>query len=245
MNNLNELSKKEFIENAKKLLNQTQSFITNHNSHHQQRLNEDDSIFNYHNNQNIQYQQQLQQYQQKIKQEKLQEIIQQNKSQYTFTNDSKENDNRENINNHDLQLFKNTVKQYIEIDNQIRELKKQEKKLNNEIKRRVYKLKERKNLIKDEIKKRNNICLSLNTFIINFMERYNVPNVNLKTGKLTVRKKKKKKYLTKKEMEEKAREYFSNNDDYKAFQEFIKRDINKKISVLKRTYKKNIPITLD
>lgn len=282
MNNLNELSKQEFIEHAKKLLNQTQSFISNHNAHHQERINEDDAVINEYNNmnnQNIQQQQyqkklqqqqqqlrqqqiKQQQYQQQLRQRQRQEHLrqqqrqqmqqkqqqnnqEQHKPQYTFTNDSKENDSRENINEHDLQLFKNTVKQYVEIDNQIRELKKQDKKLNDEIKKRVYKLKERKKLVKEEIKKRNDICVSLNSSIITFMERYSVPNVNLKTGKLTVRKKKKKKFLTKKEMEEKTREYFSNSDDYKAFQDFIKRDINKKVSVLKRTYKKNIPITLD
>jgi len=49
MSSLNELSKQEFIEHAKKLLSQTQTFITNHNASNQERINEDNAVINEYN----------------------------------------------------------------------------------------------------------------------------------------------------------------------------------------------------
>jgi len=147
------------------------------------------------------------------------------------------------IDPHELKIFKNTVKQYIQLDNQIRKLKKQDKMILDEIKKRTDELKKQRKLIKNEVKKRADIQKSLNDGITKFMVRHNVEDLNTATGKLIYYKKKKSIILTKKIIEEKTKEYFGNHDDYQNYLQFIKKDIkNIEQAKLKRTFKGKIVI---
>ena len=92
----------QFINNTRNLINQTQSFINNHNAN-----NTYTSPF--------------------IQQRNDEKINREQTSAQTSQM------NKNNINNTEMEIFKKTVKQYVEIDNQVRDLKEQDK-INKEIK---------------------------------------------------------------------------------------------------------------
>ena len=202
----------QFINNTRNLINQTQSFINNHNAN---------------NSYNLPFIQQR-------NDEKISRAQTSTQSQM----------NKNSIDNVEMDIFKKTVKQYVEIDNQVRDLKEQDKIILEEIKRRTEKLKEQRKKIKKEMNKREELKISLNKSITTFMDRYNVPKLNIKSGKLIIGKKKIKDKLSRKHMEEKTREYFNNSHDYKAYMKFITKDLKKEVPILKRTFKKTT-ITFD
>jgi len=203
----------DFISHTRNLINQTQSFINNHNANNT--------------------------YTSPFIQQRNDEKI--NRAQ---TSAQTSQMNKNNIDNTEMEIFKKTVKQYVEIDNQVRELKEQDKIILEEIKRRTEQLKEQRKKIKKEMKKREELKVSLNKSITTFMNRYNVPKLNIKSGRLTIGKKKIRDKLSRKQMEEKTREYFNNSQDYKAYREFITKDLKKEVPILKRTFKKTT-ITFD
>ena len=203
----------QFINNTRNLINQTQSFINNHNATNSYSLP----------------------FIQQINDEKI------SRAQTTAQTSQM---NKNSIDNVEMDIFKKTVKQYVEIDNQVRDLKEQDKIILEEIKRRTEKLKEQRKKIKKEMNKREELKISLNKSITTFMDRYNVPKLNIKSGKLIIGKKKIKDKLSRKHMEEKTREYFNNSQDYKAYMKFITKDLKKEVPILKRTFKKTT-ITFD
>ena len=203
----------QFINNTRNLINQTQSFINNHNAN---------------NSYNLPF----------IQQRNDEKI---SRAQTTAQTSQM---NKNSIDNVEMEIFKKTVKQYVEIDNQVRDLKEQDKIILEEIKRRTEKLKEQRKKIKKEMNKREELKISLNKSITTFMDRYNVPKLNIKSGKLIIGKKKIKDKLSRKHMEEKTREYFNNSHDYKAYMKFITKDLKKEVPILKRTFKKTT-ITFD
>ena len=201
----------DFINHTRNLINQTQSFINNHNAN---------------NSYTLPF------------------IQQRNDEKINRAQTPSSQFNKSNIDNTEMNIFKKTVKQYVEIDNQVRDLKEQDKIILEEIKRRTEQLKEQRKKIKKEIKKREELKISLNKSITTFMESYNVPKLNIKSGRLTIGKKKVRDKLSRKQIEEKTREYFNNSEDYKAYKAFITKDLKKEVPVLKRTFKKTT-ITFD
>lgn len=201
----------DFINHTRNLINQTQSFINNHNAN---------------NSYTLPF------------------IQQRNDEKINRAQTPSSQLNKNSIDNTEMNIFKKTVKQYVEIDNQVRDLKEQDKIILEEIKRRTEQLKEQRKKIKKEIKKREELKISLNKSITTFMESYNVPKLNIKSGRLTIGKKKVRDKLSRKQIEEKTREYFNNSEDYKAYKAFITKDLKKEVPILKRTFKKTT-ITFD
>lgn len=127
MNNFNH---SQFISHTRNLINQTQSFINNHNANNT--------------------------YTSPFIQQRNDEKI--NRAQTTAQTSQM---NKNNIDNTEMEIFKKTVKQYVEIDNQVRELKEQDKIILEEIKRRTEQLKEQRKKIKKEMNKREELKVSL------------------------------------------------------------------------------------
>lgn len=126
-----------------------------------------------------------------------------------------ENENIETtIDSNELYMFKEKVKEWIEIDNQIRKLK-------------TY-IKEKKKQL-DE----------LNQDILDFMGKHKIEDLNTNTGKLKYYVSTTKTPINKKTLESRLCDYFQNSEQGKNVTSFIydKRDIKTSVK-LKRTFKK-------
>lgn len=97
---------------------------------------------------------------------------------------------------HNLDEFKNQVKSWIEIDNQIRKLQ-------------------------ALIKERNSHKTTLTVKILNFMSKYNIEDLNTKDGKLRFKQSRQKRNATLKDIKTRLSEYYGSTDSVEQLAEKV------------------------
>ena len=125
--------------------------------------------------------------------------------------DNTENNQKE-LDENKLAIFRQTVKKWLDLDNEIRTLD---------------------NALKERKKNRKEIQQQ----IMNFMGEYNIKNMNTDDGKLTYNESKTKKPLNINYIKSSLTNYFNNSEDGEKVTEYLlnKREVSKRV-YLKRTF---------